>query len=57
MEDIPKKVIEKMVDVLEFSVENVERKMKNLMEYNAADELIAICDIAVVILAAYRVLD
>ncbi|RJO61807.1 MAG: hypothetical protein C4542_05465 [Dehalococcoidia bacterium] len=60
MEVIPggvDKVVEKLVDVFELSVENIKRKMNNLPEYDAADELNAVCDIAVVILSAYRALD
>lgn len=57
MEDIPKKVIENLLDVFEVSIENVKQKMSSPVEYNAADELNAIRDIAVVILSAYRMLD
>jgi len=57
MEDIPKKVIENLLDVFEVSIENVKQKMSSPVEYNAADELNAIRDIAVVILSAYRILD
>jgi hypothetical protein len=57
MEDIPKKVIEDLLDVFEASIKNVKQRMGNFVEYNPVDELNAICDIAVVILSAYRVLD
>mgnify|MGYP001496546967 CR=1 FL=1 len=56
MEDVPKKVIEKLFDVFEISIENVKQKRSNCVECNMADELNAIRDIAVVILSAYRVL-
>jgi len=57
MEDVPKKVIEKLLDVFEISIENVKQKRSNCAECNLADELNAIRGIAVIILSAYRVLD